>query len=472
MTTTPAKEPAQLPVLGTWQPLPGAEPPTPEAPAELANDQRINRLRARAAEKRTDRRDAVQTWTEKRQAYRDDRRAVREERRAQRDDKRADRAARNARLRDLATATGRRIIVTGPILAPMAVAWTGQSQFAVQILGWSFIASVLYAAAYELTTVYWAWLYHQARSDGDSGWEYRLATWAFAAGAALQQWWHYSDNWNATPRSVTYSAMSAVGVLLWEGQARLIHRRKLRTEGKLPPARPRIGSVRWLRYPVRSWIAWSQITLEGHQTLDAAWTAANRHLTARRTEHSIRKTDRAAVRSGLTLHRVVIPRVRTVDHGPAALPTYVTVDRADWPTPADRTGTPNRSLTGPDRRAALPPAHPQQPRNTPDPADRGPTVHDATTATRQYRANSATPHQNRSSITENRVERTGGPDRTDNELVLTDLEQQAVDFLQSTGRPISKRSIAEVVRTELGGSIASDRAVKIARHFRTLLPAA
>lgn len=256
-----------------WLPITSALP-TPAPPA--ASDKRIQRMTARAAEKRTNRHDALQLRAEERRTLREERNAARTEARELRAQKRADRTESAHRAKDRATALGRGVLVTGPILAPMAVAWTGQSQFAIQILGWAFAASVLYAAAYELTTVYWAWLYHQARTDGDSGWEYRLGTWVFAAGAAVQQWWHYSDHWAATPRAVTYSVMSAVGVLLWEGRARLIHRRKMRAENKLAPARPRIGPARWIRYPVRSWTAWSLITLEGHRTLDAAWTAADR----------------------------------------------------------------------------------------------------------------------------------------------------------------------------------------------------
>ena len=64
--------------------------------------------------------------------------------------------------------------------------------------------------------------------------------------------------------------------------------------------------------------------------------------------------------------------------------------------------------------------------------------------------------------------RTTGPDRSTEGLVLTDIEQEAIDRLRSTDRSISKRSIADTVRNELGQSIGSDRAAEIARHFRTL----
>lgn len=165
-------------------------------------------------------------------------------------------------------------MVVVPIIAPMSVAWTGQSGFATSVLGWNFLASLLYAAAYELTTVFSAYMYHEAKRDGDKGWEYRLATWVFAAGAGMQQWWHYSDNWHATPRSVTYSTMTAVGVVVWELYARLIHRRGLRADGKLAAPRPRIGLARWLRYPRISWTAWSGSVRYGFESFQDVWTWA------------------------------------------------------------------------------------------------------------------------------------------------------------------------------------------------------
>jgi hypothetical protein len=453
-----------------WLPITSVLP-APAPPA--ASDKRIQRMTARAAEKRANRHDALQLRAEERRTLREERNAARTEARELRAEKRADRTESAHRAKDRATAIGRTILVTGPILAPMAVAWTGQSQFAIQILGWAFAASVLYAAAYELTTVYWAWLYHQARTDGDSGWEYRLGTWVFAAGAAVQQWWHYSDHWAATPRAVTYSVMSAVGVLLWEGRARLIHRRKMRAENKLAPARPRIGPARWVRYPVRSWTAWSLITLEGHQTLDAAWTAADAAVRSKKAD----RTDRTGRRS-----------------------TWWAGQRTDGPDrepPAtlDRTGRTEHIAVDRTERTALPAAGPDRTervdltktvrstRRGPDRADgtgpRGSTGPDRTdrTATsgpdRQRTAGSSKADRTApASDMPGAVRTATGPDRTETDLVLNETEQAAIDSLQAADRSISKRSIAETVRNELGRSISSDRAAEIARHYRTLRPAA
>lgn len=430
-----------------WQDISSllADQPTTASKTEAVSDRRIARLQARAAEKRTNRHDAIQVRAEERRTLREDRRAARAEARELRAEKREDRAGSADRARARVLVAGRSVLVTGPILAPMAVAWTGQSQFATQILGWAFAASVLYAAAYELTTAYWAWLYHQARSDGDSGLEYRLGTWVFATGAAVQQWWHYSDHWAATPRAVTYSVMSGVGVLSWEGLARLVHRRKLRSENKLAPARPRIGLARWVRYPVRSWTAWSLITLEGHLTLGAAWTAADAALRSRELDRAARSAAREAARPVRTG-----PRWTRRSAGPASGPEVVTAQPSRTALPAAPAGP-----LGPVRTASVPVSLTKTVRST------GP-VHTAGPV--RTAKSTAAPAQAVQAV----QARSGPVKQPTGPLALSHIEQEAVDRLRSANRPISKRSIAEMVRTDLGQSISSDRAADIARHLRSL----
>lgn len=202
---------------------------------------------------------------------------------------RADRKKRRAELwadtKSRAGALARVVMIVGPIMAPMSIAWTGQIGFARKVLDWSFAGGVMYAGAYELVIVFFAWMYHEARKDGDSGVYYRVMTWVFAIGNGVQQWWHWADQWSATPRAVAYSTMTAVGILTWEGYAKLVHRRKLRADGKISNARPKIGLVRWIRYPRTSWTAWSGWVLHGFETFNDMWTWAE-------TEREIRRSKR------------------------------------------------------------------------------------------------------------------------------------------------------------------------------------
>lgn len=193
-------------------------------------------------------------------------------------------------------AVARTGMTVGPIVAPMSIAWTGQIGFAQGVLKWPFAGGIGYAAAYELTIIFTAWMYHEARKDGDSGAGYRLMTWVFAIGNGVQQWWHWSDNWHATPRSVTYSIMTAIGIIVWEAYARLVHRRKLRAEGKLSGSRPAIGWLRWMRYPRISFTAWSGSIRHGFDNFQDMWTWAEVEREAGRSRKDRAKTQREEIK--------------------------------------------------------------------------------------------------------------------------------------------------------------------------------
>ncbi|WCD91131.1 hypothetical protein KPP03845_200092 (plasmid) [Streptomyces xanthophaeus] len=432
----------------------------------------------------------------------------------------ADRAGKPAvgdRVKEFVRVNAERLMVIGPITAPMAVAWTGQAGFAEDILGWVVPFTILFAAAWELSTAFVGWMYHQARQGGDAGTLYRVSTWVFALGAAVMNFWHASGEpvpgsrvwdakawvwteqityWHFTPKAVAFAAMSIVGMVLWELYASLIHRRKLREDGRVAKARPSIGAVRWFRYPVHSFTAWSlAITDPRLTTLDRAWTAAGAEL-----------ADRKAVRTGLALHRVVVPRVAADDHGPAAIPTVLTLTRTDRPGPleslvpvrpvqhggypvrsgpgdrkaghgpvrtagtTDRTGGPALALeagpAGPQGADLLTGPGPDRgPRTVPaaqgTSAARGVTVRTADVDPGPQEPDRTGPAQQEAPDGVSGPDRgeDGGPDLT--VITLTDLERTALDRLRTANEPLNRTNIAKAVRTE-GGTIATDRAGQIA----------
>ncbi|MFJ3883042.1 hypothetical protein ACIPW5_37050 [Streptomyces sp. NPDC090077] len=449
------------------------------------------------------------------------RRDAKEARRAKlRELRAADRAGKPSvadRVKKFVKVNAERLMVIGPITAPMAVAWTGQAGFAEDILGWVVPFTILFAAAWELSTAFVGWMYHQARQGGDAGTLYRVSTWIFALGAAVMNFWHASGEpvpgsrvwdakkeiwteqityWHFTPKAVAFAAMSIVGMVLWELYASLIHRRKLREEGKVAKARPSIGAVRWFRYPRHSWTAWSlAITDPNLTTLDRAWTAAGAEL-----------ADRKAARTGLALHRVVVPRIAADDHGPAAIPTVLTLTRMDRSGPVaslvpvrpvqhggysvrsgpgdrnavhgpvrtagatDRTGGPALALeagpagpqgadlrtgSGPDRGSRAVPAA-QGPA-----AGRGVTVRTADAAAGPQEPDRTGPADEEATEGDFGPDRgeDGGPDLT--VITLTDQERTALDRLRTAKEPLNRTNIAKAVRTE-GGTIATDRAGQIA----------
>ncbi|MGW6952396.1 hypothetical protein ACWGHD_36495 [Streptomyces xanthophaeus] len=456
----------------------------------------------------------------KRQAS-EERRDVKEVRKANaRKLRAADRAGKPAmadRVKEFVKVNAERLMVIGPITAPMAVAWTGQAGFAEDILGWVVPFTILFAAAWELSTAFVGWMYHQARQAGDAGTLYRVSTWIFALGAAAMNFWHASGEpvpgsrvwdakaemwteqityWHFTPKAVAFAAMSIVGMVLWELYASLIHRRKLREDGRVAKARPSIGAVRWFRYPVHSFTAWSlAITDPQLTTLDRAWAAAGAEL-----------ADRKAVRTGLALHRVVVPRVAADDHGPAAIPTVLTLTRTDRCGPlessapvrpvqhggfavrsgpgernalhgpvrtagaTDRTGGPALALkagpAGPQSAGLLTgPGPDRNPRAVPAAqgasAARGVTVRTADAVPGPQEPDRTGP------VDKEAPDEGGGPDRGEDcgpdlkVITLTDLERTALDRLRTEGEPLNRTNIAKAVRTE-GGSISTDRAGQIA----------
>ncbi|GGR04374.1 hypothetical protein [Kitasatospora griseola] len=295
-----------------------------------------------------------------------------EKRRLKREARAAERAGKPTlagRTKALLKANSRRLLAIVPITAPMAVAWTGQAGFAQDILGWVPPFTVLFAAAWELSTAFVAWMYHEARKVGDSGTLYRVATWVFAVGAAVMNYWHASATvtghkwdpvaqkmvdqlsyWDPTPKAVAFSVMSITGMVLWELYARLIHRSKLRADGKVAQSRPTIGAIRWARYPAHAFTAWSlAITDESLSTVELAWTAAANH------RELVRRTGLGPVR------RFVASAIGVGDWAPLrALPTVpsrsLVVALSGSPNPAvvprfavrlTRAGSPNHTPNRP-----------------------------------------------------------------------------------------------------------------------------
>ncbi|WP_331726297.1 hypothetical protein [Streptomyces sp. NBC_00470] len=467
-----------------------------------------------------------------RAAARDERRERRDIRRKRQQELRA--AARAGkpgaadRIKKFVKVNAERLMVIGPITAPMAVAWTGQAGFAEDILDWMFPFTILFAAAWELSTAFVGWMYHQARRGGDAGVVYRVSTWIFALGAAVMNFWHASGEpvpgsrvwdaqaqvwteqmtyWHLTPKAVSFAAMSIVGMVLWELYASLIHRRKLRADGKVGKARPSIGAVRWVRYPVHSYTAWSlAITDPSLTTLDRAWAAAGAHLAVQKQIRAAKDADRDAVRTGRALHRVVVPRVRTADHGPASIPTVLTITRTDRPGPAgnpgpdhpvhrnavpvqharaavpagpqdrtsdhgpvqgrghsDRTAGPTPALEpgrtgrqGADLQTGTGPDHKSKDRPAPRTQPSAHSVPDRTAVPDQTGPPGG-PERNAGDTPPQETDRT--PDRT--VITLTDLERTALDRLRTDRKTLNRTNIAAAVRTE-GGTIATDRAGQIA----------
>ncbi|MFE9137834.1 hypothetical protein [Streptomyces sp. NPDC007355] len=401
-------------------------------------------------------------------------------------------------VREMVRNQARRGLVAGPILAPMAVAWWSQTDYAKEAFGWWTVFALGFAAAWELTTAFTGWMYHQARQQGDAGTIYRIMTWVFAAGAAAMNYAHHcGPGGRPTQASVAFATMSVVGMVLWELYASLVHRQYLREQGLVSRARPKIGLIRWVRFPVRSWTAWS-LTIDNAalSTLERAWNAAG-----------IELADRNALRAGSALHRIVIPRVPTdglrSGAGPGAVPSFRTVWSAPGGAPAGSwahwTGTqqaagvtPHAARSGTGRNDSLVPlGHPKAKQAFPGVPPRTGLPRSAPpgTGTEHPPPGAAAPERTaeRSAVTparrqnapdgadrrtdrngpgaRNGRERTSGAERDEEEVVLEDKERAAVERLLVRNQPLSKRSISDEVRSS-GETISDVRALAIANYLK------
>jgi hypothetical protein len=189
--------------------------------------------------------------------------------------RRARRTARRAAVWAAVPRLAERALFAGPILFPMAVAWIGQIQYARTVLGWPLPGAVVFAAGFELSTVYVARLDWKARGQGDHGLVFRAATWMFAALAATMNYWHAAGpGLRPNGEAVSYGAMSLAGVVLWELLSTYRHRSRLRAAGTLPPRRPRFGLARWVWFPRVTHLARLLALRDGHTLTEHAWRAA------------------------------------------------------------------------------------------------------------------------------------------------------------------------------------------------------
>jgi hypothetical protein len=322
--------------------------------ATAARGLQVAEQRARMArEKHTARQAEADKRRQDRQAQAEQRRQARAQRRA----------AAVAWLLRIAPVVGRQVVLVGPIVFPMAVAWVGQIGFATKVMDWVLPAAVCFAAAWELSTVYVARLAYEARAAGDRALLLRCGTWVLASGAATMNYWHAAPSWQPNGVAVSYGVMSLLGITLWEAYAAVQHRKSERAEGRQRASRPRLGLAYWLRYPTLAWAAWSAAiadpAIRTHaQALTAARLAADAKARAQaRAEVAdlARTAARRAARRGQAGPALVALRLLAETGVPAAVPAIAataapvpaspavpvppTGTATPTPVPARRTGT-------------------------------------------------------------------------------------------------------------------------------------
>lgn len=165
-----------------------------------------------------------------------------------------------------------------PIILVNTVAVLGQYAYLRDHLPWPFIGVVIFAAALESVALYLAYMAHKSLISMDSSMRLRLGAIGFGLLAGFMNASHYERHGHITFVSVATGLMSASSPILWGIYSRRQSRDKLTELGLIEPGAVRLGSVRWLMYPIRSFrvfrfAAWDGIRTPGQAI--ARWEDAS-----------------------------------------------------------------------------------------------------------------------------------------------------------------------------------------------------
>jgi hypothetical protein len=370
------------------------------------------------------------------------------------------------------------VLVLVVAVSGWAASFIGLHDFGMQHMGLSETTAWLVPITFDGAPAGLSIVVLRAATHGRPATVWRLLIVAFTG---LSSWINYEHIDDPLGREVA-SFMPPSAVILFEGLMSEARAAAARRNGRTAP---RLHPLRWVfdrqgtLAIVRSYVLGLELpeplqqAAADQRTADQApadRTASERTAGPDRTV-SLEKTDRTADHPDRTAgpdpdHQRSadhpVHSDRTADHPDHDERTADRADRADHPDRTDRT----------DRTAD----HPDRTDRTADRADHDERTADRTApgADRTGGPDHPDPKPRKARTTPDRTDRTAktaAPDRTADEadqLVLTDLERTAIAMLRAADRSISKRSLGEVIRQDLKGSISTDRAVEIARHFRTL----
>lgn len=149
-----------------------------------------------------------------------------------------------------------------PVILVNVVATTGQYMYLRDHLPWPMFGIITFAAALESVALYLAYMAHKALIAMDNSFKLRAGAFMFGLLAGFMNYSHYSHGLAPTFVGIATGLMSASSPLLWGVYSRRISRDALMERGLIEPGAVRLGSVRWLMHPSKSYQVFR----------DAAWT--------------------------------------------------------------------------------------------------------------------------------------------------------------------------------------------------------
>jgi hypothetical protein len=113
----------------------------------------------------------------------------------------------------------------------------------------------------------------RAELSGESSAMPRAALFAFTGASAVANWWH-GEHAEGTPAALYYGGMSLAVTIMFALVLRQLRAEDRRRAGLVAERLPKFSGPLWLRYPGKTWRAWSLAVLHGHRTPREAMNAA------------------------------------------------------------------------------------------------------------------------------------------------------------------------------------------------------
>lgn len=166
----------------------------------------------------------------------------------------------------------RQIVITAiPIIMVNLAAVIAQYQFIRQHLPtWGPAGQLLLALAIESIAIQLSYFAHLAMTAGDSFAKLRISALGFAGLVAFANGSHYLSDGRITFASVAVALCSISSPILWGIYSRRQSRDKLLAQGLIEGHAVRLGSARWLYWPVRSFRVFRYAAWLGEQNPGSA----------------------------------------------------------------------------------------------------------------------------------------------------------------------------------------------------------
>src|SRR6266581_1360649 len=158
------------------------------------------------------------------------------------------------RERNRKPANRRAIVTAVPIVLCNTVAVIAQYQFFHAALKhWDTLGAVLFAVSLESISVFLAYFAHQALVSNDAALRLRFGSYGMGILIGAINFSHYAPDWRMNAEALSVGLLSAWSPVGWGIYSRRVSRDTLMQRGAVEAHSVRLGSVRWLFHPVKSY---------------------------------------------------------------------------------------------------------------------------------------------------------------------------------------------------------------------------